>query len=158
MKNKLIAFAGVVAVLLAFAKIYEKPLLAQVRAALTQDSDAPGRHVFGFQDFGGSPFFIVPADRRYIIDQYSGECSTTGSMTEVAIDTIAGGTPVEFATGSAHFYATVGGVPVQSGYRATGVGPIYADPGTTVQLRAAGTGLTSNFCDYFVTGHYVLVP
>jgi hypothetical protein len=159
MKNKLLTFAGLLVVLLVLAKIYEKPLLAQVRAALTQNVDEPGRHVFGYQNYGGVPTFTVPADRRYVIDQYSAQCFTTSTMTEVSIDVVAGGIPVEFATNSVHYIGSAGGVPPGNVYRATASGPIYADPGTTISLSTRGTSpISRDSCANFVTGHYVLLP
>ena len=46
MKNKLLTLTGALALLTTFGHFFGKPLLVQVRAALVQNMDEPGRHPY----------------------------------------------------------------------------------------------------------------
>jgi hypothetical protein len=50
MKNKLITLAATAALLAVLGHFYAKPLMAQVRAALTQNIDEPGRNPYWIFD------------------------------------------------------------------------------------------------------------
>jgi hypothetical protein len=75
MKNKLLTFAGALALLAVLGKFYAPPLMAQVRAALVQDRDAEGRT--GYQEYqfihslaaglNTLTFKTVPAGKRLIV-------------------------------------------------------------------------------------------
>lgn len=75
MRNKLLAFAGVIGMLTLLGHFYAKPLLAQVRAALVQDMDSPGRHPYqastSFDPTTGTfPVFPpVPIGLRLVLEQ-----------------------------------------------------------------------------------------
>ena len=84
MKNKLLTLAGALALLAVLGKFYAKPVFAQVRAALVQNVDEPGRtpyqqelQVIGNSgcdtDFctPGFTFAVVPANKRLVIKQVS---------------------------------------------------------------------------------------
>jgi hypothetical protein len=93
MKNKLLITA---AFIFAFAVIlhhYEKPVMAQVRAALVQNIDEPGRAPFSIQVgcdgnsnsnacFGTSST-AVPANKRFVVQNVNGALSIFGSGTFV---------------------------------------------------------------------------
>lgn len=83
MKQKLIAGSLVLLTLIVLGKIFEKPLLAQVRAALTQNIDEPGRNpyqesFFSYQTncaaaskFCNFNFSTVPVGKRLVITHVS---------------------------------------------------------------------------------------
>ncbi len=78
MKNRLLMLAGALALLAVIGKFYAVPLYAQVRAAITQDRDAPARNPFQdhlWNHTGTSPcqviFGNVPAGKRLVIQQVS---------------------------------------------------------------------------------------
>jgi hypothetical protein len=80
MKNKLLTFAGALALLATLGHFYAKPLLAQVRAALVQNVDDPGRIpyqgvracFFQSNNFCTVNFPPVPAGKRLVITHVSG--------------------------------------------------------------------------------------
>jgi hypothetical protein len=77
MKNRMLTFAGVLALLAVLGHYYAKPLLAQVRAVLAQDVDNPARHPYtqeagspNCERAGCSIFFIsVPPGKRLVVQQ-----------------------------------------------------------------------------------------
>jgi len=80
MKNKLLTLAGALALLATLGHFYAKPLLAQVRAALVQNVDDPGRIPYQALRacfFSGNAFCSanlppVPAGKRLVITHVSG--------------------------------------------------------------------------------------
>jgi hypothetical protein len=85
MKNRLLGLAGGLALLGVLGHFYAKPLLAQVRAALTSNMDEPGRIPYTTAisstgtTGGGAVFFAgpaVPANRRLVITFVSGNIPT----------------------------------------------------------------------------------
>jgi hypothetical protein len=80
MKNKLLSLAGVVACVAVLGHFYAKPLLAQVRAALVQNVDEPGRNPYQevvFTICGGTQncnfsFSIVPPGKRLVVTHVNG--------------------------------------------------------------------------------------
>lgn len=86
MKNKLSTFAGALALLAVLGHFYAKPLMAQVRAALTQNVDEPARNPYqeaifavctGSQ-FCNQNFSAVPAGKRLVVTNISGYADVTG--------------------------------------------------------------------------------
>jgi hypothetical protein len=78
MKNRLLMFAGVLAMVAVLGKFYAIPLYAQAKAALVQDRDSPGRNFYQEVEscyLVTSPcviaFATVPAGERLIIQQVS---------------------------------------------------------------------------------------
>ena len=78
MKNRLLTFAGALALVAVLGKFYAQPLMAQVRAALVQDRDNIGRNFY--QALGNcsnvtDPCVIsypaVPAGNRLIVQHVS---------------------------------------------------------------------------------------
>jgi hypothetical protein len=74
MKNKLLTLAGALALLAAFGHFYAKPLLAQVRAALVQGVDEPGRHPYQVHMTLSSSSLViefpaVPSGHRLVLQQ-----------------------------------------------------------------------------------------
>ena len=168
MASKLWTVAAALVLLAVVGKFYAKPVLADVRAALVQNTDEPGRNVFALQgsNFTVNPYFYsvtVPAGKRYVIDQYSASCDivSTTYMSQVEVDTVVGGVQT-FTSAPAHVVQAngfVGGQQVYN-YEVSGAGPVYADPGTTITLfanAAAGTGDTNiKDCYFSLQGHSIV--
>ena len=167
MARKLWTLSAVLALLAIIGKFYAKPVLAQVRAALVQSVDEPGRNTFALSGTNDTlnPYFqtfTVPAGKRYIVDQYTATCDVVAStsLTQVEIDTSVGGVTT-FTSSPAHpvqVNGYVSGTQVYN-YEASGLGPVYADPGTSITLfanAAAGTGgSTIKDCYFTIQGHYI---
>jgi hypothetical protein len=93
MKNKLLTFAGALALLAVLGHFYAKPLLAQVRAALVQNVDEPGRNPIplGYQAVTSSGAnFSVPAGKRYVIEAFAANCflDNASSLTAVRVNAL----------------------------------------------------------------------
>ena len=82
MKSKLLTLAGVLALLAVLGHFYAKPLLAQVRAALVQNVDDPGRIPYQASVLGTTgancsiigctfAFAPVPAGHRLVVQHVS---------------------------------------------------------------------------------------
>jgi hypothetical protein len=78
MKNRLLTFAGILAILAVISKFYAVPVIAQVRAAIVQDRDAQGRNFYqALNSTSGCigtcvvSFSAVPAGKRLIVQQVS---------------------------------------------------------------------------------------
>jgi hypothetical protein len=86
MKNKLLTFAGALALLATLGHFYAKPLLAQVRAALVQNMDEPGRHPYqvriGFDTAQGfaADFPDVPVGQRLVVQQIMVESEVPNNL------------------------------------------------------------------------------
>jgi hypothetical protein len=92
MKQKLIVGSFVFLALVTLGKIFEKPLLAQVRAALTQNIDEPGRNPYQEYYFSGSAtcgsgqkfcnfdYSTVPVGKRLVVTHVSGYVDVIGGM------------------------------------------------------------------------------
>src|SRR5262245_28788450 len=97
MKNSMFTLAVVLAVLAVLGRFYAEPVIAQVRAALVQNVDEPGRNPFAVasssQNFG---LFTVPAGKRYVIEGFSASCQVdnTGFLAVVALQAMTGGVSV----------------------------------------------------------------
>ena len=162
-KNLLIAAAVVLGGAVLAEHTVVKPVLAQVRAALTQNIDEPGRNVFtlrGDTTTGGIVSFTVPADKRYVIDKYTGDCATptSTSILDVELVTNVGGL-IGFYHAPVHYTENIGfGL---NSFGGTGDGPIYADPATTISvLSTVASRATSDFrgCTFILSGHVINNP
>ena len=81
MKNRLLTFAGVLALLAVLGKFYATPLIAQVRAAVIKNIDEKGRNPYmqgafascfsGTSAFCDMNFPAVPANKRLVIEHVS---------------------------------------------------------------------------------------
>lgn len=167
MKNKILVAAVLCLAVIALVRSFGKPVLAQVRAALVQNVDEPGRNAFAFYQNNSTlnPYFAqfsVPAGKRYVIQQYKAECDivSTTSMSDVQVISTVGGNTSN-ASAPAHvvqFNGNISGQQVYA-YAGTGLGPVYADPGTSVTVFAsavAGTGYTTiKDCNFWISGYSV---
>jgi hypothetical protein len=90
MKNRLLTFAGALAVLAILGKFYAVPLIAQVKAAIVQDRDNPARQPFNFfsvaqgaasgnQFVASATLPAVPAGKRRVIVNFFANVATTGA-------------------------------------------------------------------------------
>jgi hypothetical protein len=149
--------------LIASLTVFGVTASAQARPALTQDIDQPGRNVFSLRADvfdGGSTTFTVPAGKRYVIDRYTGDCATpnTTSLIDITVVTEVTGTNGFYRT-PVHYTENVGFGLVR--YGGSGEGPIYADPGTTIELSATVASAQSTDyrgCTFVISGHVINNP
>ena len=100
MRNRLLTFAGVLAILAVIGKFYAVPLYAQVKAALVQDRDSQGRNAYynllsNANSQGGAchntcwvDFPAVPTGKRLIVQQVSvfAQYTSAGAPAPAAIE------------------------------------------------------------------------
>ena len=163
-KNRLLTLAGLLALLAVLGKFYAEPLFAQVRAAFVQNVDEAGRNPFTLSG-DINDVFHVPADKRYVIQTFSAECNVdnTGYLSQIRLEAITGG-KVQFAAIPATYQDqnfSAAGHPVSLWY-GTALTHLYADPGTTIGLRASSnhnqTGAVVRDCDFSVSGYAISNP
>jgi hypothetical protein len=160
MKSKLLIIAGAFLIVAFVLRSVEKPVFAQIRAALMQNIDEPGRNAFGLSGQYGS--FPVPAGQRYVIEQYTVQCDVdnTTSMSDITLLTTTNGVLVE-ASAVPHFVRSNGGVnshPINL-WIGTGTGHFYADGGGVIGFAvytSAGGGIED--CYYSVSGYAIHNP
>jgi hypothetical protein len=135
----------------------------QVRPALTQDIDQPGRNTFTLRvdsTTSGVGSFTVPAGKRYVVDQYTGDCAVVNTASVLDVELVTSSNSVIGVYHAPVHYSENIGFGLVS-YAGTGSGPIYADPGTTITVVVKNsTGLDSTFrgCSFVVTGHVINNP
>jgi hypothetical protein len=90
MKNRLLQFAGVLAILAVLGKFYAVPLIAQIRAALVKNVDEPGRSPYqqGTQcssSNGGCDaiFAAVPGNKRLVLQTVSAQAQVLPAAAEL---------------------------------------------------------------------------
>lgn len=156
MKNKLIMIAGALALVVILARVFEKPLVAQIRAALTQNIDEPGRNPFAFQAPGlNERAFYVPAGKRYVIQQATVECLVPNSTYMTGIRVIAHtGDANNIATAPAHqeesYIGKWGGTATTS---------LYADSGAEIYVEAVfAANVPSDGCEFYISGYAINNP
>ena len=162
MKTLLMA-AGVFAGVVLLAGVVVPTASAQVRPAVTQDVDQPGRNSLTLRTdvlSGGYVTFSVPAGKTYVIDQYTGDCAVPDGVSVVDVQLIVTNSGVNaFFHTPVHYVENVGfGL---GRYGGTGSGPFYADPGSAITLIAnASSGKPSDFrgCGFVVMGHLISNP
>jgi hypothetical protein len=161
MKNRLLTFAGFLALLAVLGKFYAPPLMAQVRAALVQDVDQPARAPFqvtvpiNINNFNSTPV-TIPAGKRLVVDyiSMSGAAQTTGSYIQpIAIfSSSVAGNP------SCSYYVAPQQSTVAPGqYYHTEKTTIFAD---SLSVSPAFAGYTPSFMSFnvVISGHLVSVP
>ena len=166
MKQKLLLAFGissiVVFALMATERAVVKPVLAQVRAALTQNIDEPGRAPFAL--VGSAPSsnyysFSVPAGQRYVVENVTAQCfeNTPGVLTDISTVGRTNGAAARVSN-QPHLYQSNG--PNQNIYIGTGTQVLYADPGSSIQVFAddtlAGGGIVG--CQFWISGHVISNP
>jgi hypothetical protein len=158
MKNKLLTFAGVLALVGVLGKFYAPPLLAQARAALVQDVDQPARAPFqvtvpvNINNFNFTPVSI-PAGHRLVIDYIAmaGAAQTTGADIQPIIllsSSVAGG------SNNLYYIAPQQSGTVPGQYYHTEKATIYAD---SLSVSPAFAGFTSSFMSFnvVISGHLI---
>lgn len=158
MKNKLLTFAGALALLGVLGKFYAPPLMAQVRAALVQDVDQPARAPFqvtvpiNINNFNFTPV-TIPAGHRLVIDYISmsgaAQTKSTDVQPIIILSSSVAGNP------SALYYIAPprsGNVPGQ--YYHTEKATIYAD---SLSVSPAFAGFTPSFMSFnvVISGHLI---
>lgn len=158
MKNKLLIFAGAFLVLALVMRFVEKPVLAEIRAALMQNVDEPGRNPFAVSS-GQNGEFAVPVGQRYVIEQYSVQCDVdnTTSMPDITLSNVTNGA-FQKASAVAHYVQPNGFVNDHAVaiWRGTGVGHFYADPGSSFFVAGSGSGIED--CSYSASGYAIHNP
>ena len=165
-RKLLIAAIALLAIALITERTLVKPVLAQVRAALIQNIDEPGRTPFALN--GSAPnasqfFFTVPASQRYVVEAYTARCDEAAPATMTDI-TLSGKTNGQFVALSAqpHLLQPNGAISgvAQNLYVGTGSQPLYADPGSTIGLYAndSTSGNSMRGCEFWITGHIINNP
>lgn len=156
--------AGIAMVLLSLAAA--APAWAQ-RAALTQNVDEPGRNPFAVALSGTPPnayfaSFVVPAGKRYVIDNYTATCDVQAghALTTVTLSGITTGV-ASYLTTTAHYFqpdGSNGGVAVNA-YTGSSQGPLYADPGSRVYIegRDDNFGSSVKSCSFNIAGHVIVL-
>ena len=137
-----------------------KPVLAQVRAALTQSVDEPGHSPFILTQFtlSSQGTFAVPVGQRYVVERFTADCFMTSGATlnDVTLLGFTGGLGAQMELTAVPHPAS------QFFYRATGEGPLYADPGSNLTITAVptnGNGPASvRSCNFYITGHAIQNP
>ena len=91
MKNRLLTFAGALALLAVMGKFYAQPLMAQVRAALVKNIDEPGRNpytaflpCYSSSTNSCTAFFpAVPANMELVVQHISMSVDTPTPLSNV---------------------------------------------------------------------------
>ena len=161
MKNKLLTFAGALALLAVLGKFYAPPLMAQVRAALVQDVDQPARAPFqvtvpiNINNFTFTPVSI-PAGKRLVVDyiSMSGAAQTSGTDIQPIIifsSSVAG------SSNCLYYVAPQQSGTVPGQYYHTEKAAIFAD---SLSVSPAFAGFTPTFMAFnvVISGHLVSVP
>ncbi|MGA2433923.1 MAG: hypothetical protein ABSG25_01420 [Bryobacteraceae bacterium] len=161
MKNRLLTLAAALALLGVLGKFYAPPLMAQVRPALVQDVDQPGRAPFqvtvpiNIDNFNFTPV-TIPAGHRLVIDyiSMSGATQTSGAYVQPIIIFSS-----SVASGPSNLYYVA---PQQSGtvpgqYYHTEQATIYAD---SLSVSPAFAGFTPSFMAFnvVISGHLISLP
>jgi hypothetical protein len=167
MKNRLLTFAGALTVLALLGHFYAKPLLAQVRAALVENVDEPGRNPYqetifatctGSQ-FCNQGFSMVPAGKRLVLTNISGYVDVTaGTLPNGDITSSLGGS--QYAT---VFFTGVRGTVSSFGTRMVINQEIraYFGPGETPHVFEGLVSTSDTFSDganVMLSGYYVNLP
>jgi hypothetical protein len=164
LKNRLTVAFGAVLALAVLGYFYSEPLIAQVRAALVQNVDEPGRNPFQDRElfsctvgstFCNSDFTMVPGGKRLVVTSVSAfvdssgtapNCNLSSSSGTVAFFTGARG-PV--SVGSSRYFINQ---PLQA-YFNTG-----ETPHLFCGLNSTPDVFTSGFATAVLTGYYINLP
>lgn len=162
MKNKLIIIAASLALAVVLARVFEKPLVAQIRAALVQNVDEPGRNPFAIRNAGTQFEFRVPAGKRYVVENFSALCNVPSSKVMTHIELEASLSESLLGDEVAYAPASFSSGPVSDGsryYVASGTTHFYANAGTAIDVYSqnAGGGPGNN-CDFSVSGYVINNP
>jgi hypothetical protein len=178
MKNKLLTFAGALALLATLGHFYANPLLAQVRAALVSDVDNPARGFVqlrfvapgsGGVGFYYDPQYLVPAGKRLVIDTISAMSLQTNKSQPMHGLWLLEGPDAASCNSRAVFYSPVVIMPLtyqgndnNGDYVYGGLAHVqsFADSGHCVAMRIDTNIAVSIFDSYQVTvsGHLVTYP
>jgi hypothetical protein len=155
MKDKLVTLAGALLLLAVLGHFYAKPLFAQVRAALVQNVDEPGRNPLNMKFSPGNTAALVtvPAGKRWVIEAFAANCvlSAGGTLNSVSISTNSAAGAEAFAPA---FFLLSGVFPEWVGGGAT---RLYADPGSVIIL-AANSPPSGTQCTFSLSGYAINLP
>jgi hypothetical protein len=166
MKTRLFTIFGTLAILLTIAHFFEKPILAQIRAALVQNVDEPGRNSLTLHaDTASGPFtsFTAPAGKIYVIEAFTISCDvdSTTYMTDLSLYTSSDGVQFQ-SSATPHLVQPNGSVSSHAvnSWRGSGLTRVYASAGSTISMRAfdATQGLGVRDCHFSISGYTVSAP
>lgn len=166
MKNRRMQIAAAFALLAVLGKFYAEPLRAQIRAALVQNVDEPGRHPFALRKNTEQSFtsWAVPNGLRYVIEAYGASCGvdSPASLTDISIRVPnPNGPDAQFASTAPHaFYSYFSNNVLENGSTGSAVTRLYAEPGDTIVLQTSnstGIAVTRN-CQFSVSGYAITLP
>lgn len=155
MKSKILTFAGALALLAVLGHFYGKPLVAQVRAALIQNVDEPGRNPLILAVSGNSLATVsVPVGKRYVIEAFSAICGLDkgSSLKTVEVGTANGSGAHAFTPG----FPRSPDVFVDN-WAASGLTRLYAEPGSTIVL-VADSPSSAISCNFSLSGYVINLP
>lgn len=156
MKNKLLIFAGAVALLAVAGHYFAKPLLAQVRAAIVSNMDDPGRVAYqsiNSQGCGSNicrfTFGPVPAHHRLVVQRLSLFLFFTTATAPSYLQFV-----VESPPASPGFVMGLAPAPVSAGLNAFDV-PVqfYMDEGQSFQVVVEDSGPSIGFSHVTAVGY-----
>lgn len=161
MKNRLLTFAGALALLAVLGKFYAPPLMGQVRAAMVQDVDQPARSPFQASvaininnfTFTNVP---IPSGKRLVVDYLavSGAAQTSGADIQpiILISSSVAGNP-----SALYYIGPDQSTAVQGQYYHTEKATIYAD---SLSVSPAYAGFTPTFMAFnvVISGHLISIP
>jgi len=158
MKNKLLTLAAALVLLAVVGKFYAKPVMAQIRATLTQDVDQPARQPFqvsvpvNFQNFTQTNI-PIPAGKRLVIDYISlnGAAQTSGAYIQPIVLVTAG---VAGNQAVSYYFGPNPSTTTPGQYYASYPVTIYAD---SLNVSPAFAGYTPIFDTFEVniSGHLI---
>ena len=158
MKNRLITLAAALVLFAVVGRFYAKPVMAQVRAALVQDTDQPARAPFQVTVPVNVNNFVytsvpIPAGKRLVIDfvAFNGAAQTAGANIQPIIllsSSVAGGPASTYYFGPNQSTTTAGQ------YYANNPVTIYSD---SLAVGPAFAGYTPTFLSFnvIISGHLI---
>lgn len=158
MKNKLLTLAAALVLLAVVGKFYAKPVMAQIRATLTQDVDQPARAPFQVSvPVNVNNFTLtnipIPAGKRLVIDYISlnGAAQTSGAYVQPIVLVTAG---VAGSNAVSYYFGPNPSTTTPGQYYASYPTTIYAD---SLSVSPAFAGYTPSFDSFSVniSGHLI---
>ena len=158
MKNKLLTLAAALLLIAVVGRFYAKPVLAQVRAALVQDTDQPARAPFQVTVPINVNNFVytnvpIPSGKRLVIDyvSLSGAAGTAGAYIQPVIllsSSVAGG------PASTYYFGPNPSATTPGQYYASNQAAIYSDS-LAVGPAYAGYAPTYLVFNVVISGHLI---
>jgi hypothetical protein len=164
LQNRLTLAFGTVLSLAVLGHFYSKPLMAQVRAALVQSVDEPGRNPFQDKElfsctvgstFCNGDFTIVPAGKRLVVTSVSAFVDSTGTAPNCNLGSSSGtvafftGVRGPVGSGSSRYFVNQ---PLQAYFNTGEIPHLFCG------LNSTPDTFTSGFASAVLTGYYISLP